>query len=275
MRKPILIFVTLSLAISLACQALAPTPTATSTPSSTPTSAPTSTPTPEVTASLDCARTVHAVDELQPTDIPDHLIETAEKRGDEFDVNAYFDVLTHISMQEGYALDYAFYSDFLGSAPVLYARPVDREPYKSASDVPAGTEPEEYLDHLAIQDAEPGYFEAVVLKIMGNQFYLFWHANYNDLQIVCDPETVDAIVKDINDGDFGMKFNSDQMSQVRRMTNIEPTVKLTADSVIVEVIVFTKWGGFFKQTYTISRSFPHTIEMDEENLVEYDCGIMF
>jgi hypothetical protein len=59
------------------------------------------------------------------------------------------------------------------------------------------------------------------------------------------------------------------------MTNIEPTVTLTHDSAIVEVVIFTKWGGFFRRTYTISRSFPHTIDMKEENLVPYECGIMF
>ena len=37
-----------------------------------------------------------------------------------------------------------------------------------------------------IEDVEQGYFEYVVMDIMANQFYLFWHANYNDTEIVCN-----------------------------------------------------------------------------------------
>jgi hypothetical protein len=178
-------------------------------------------------------------------------------------------------MQEGYALDYVYQTDFLGSLPLLYARPVDQEPYASMKDVPEGTELGNFRDHLEIEDVEQGYFEYVVLSTMARQFYLVWHANYNDAEIVCDQEAADAIVDEINAGDFGTEMDAKQKAQVRAMTNIEPAVTLTQDSAIVEVVIFTKWGGFFRQTYTISRSFPHTIEMEEENLVEYDCGIMF
>jgi hypothetical protein len=60
------------------------------------------------------------------------------------------------------------------------------------------------------------------------------------------------------------------------MKNIEPSVSLTNDSAVVQVIIFTKWGGFYRYTYTISRSFPHTIkDVYQDNLVPYDCGVMF
>ena len=60
------------------------------------------------------------------------------------------------------------------------------------------------------------------------------------------------------------------------MKNIEPSMQLTGDNAIVEVILFTKWGGFYRQTYTISRSFPHTIvDLKSENIVLYDCGVAF
>ena len=60
------------------------------------------------------------------------------------------------------------------------------------------------------------------------------------------------------------------------MRNIESLVNLTDDSATVQVVIFTKWGGFYRLTYEISRSFPHTIlDVKEENLVPYDCGIMF
>ena len=229
-------------AVSLACQALVP-PTVVAR---------------EGTVISDCAAKVRAVIEIQPTKIPQALLETGIKQGDEFNANDYFKVLTHISMQEGYSLDYVY-----------------QPPYASMEDVPENTELGNYRDRLVIEDMEQGYFEYAVMDMLAGQFYLVWHANYNDREIVCDREAADAIIDGINSGDFGYKLDAKQKAQVCAMTNIEPAVTLTQDSAIVEVVTFTKWGGFFRQTYTISRSFPHKMEMKEENLVEYDCGIMF
>jgi hypothetical protein len=219
---------------------------------------------------------VAAVRTLQPTGIPQALLETGVKQGDEFDVNDYFKVLTNISMQDGYSLDYVYQVDGLGAYPILYARPNDQPAYLSTKDLPVGFDPVDHLNHMAIEDVEQGYFEFVAMSIMARQFYLDWHANYNDTEIVCSADAVDAIIADINDGGFGIAFDPSQQRQARGMKNIEPLVQLTDDSALVEVIVFTKWGGFYRWTYTISRSFPHTIiDVQTENLVPYDCGIMF
>lgn len=242
---------------SLACQSIVPPPTR------------------EGTAIAACAEIVQGVAQIQPHNPPQALMETGTKNGGEFDANEYFTILTGLSMQDGYALDYIYPVDFLGSYPVLYARPENQPPYASAANVPEGFQLADYHAHLDIDDREQGYFEAVVMDIMASQFYLVWHANYNDTQIVCGQEDANSIVADINSADFGMEMSLQQQAQVRAMTNIEPAVRLTDTSAIVEVIVFTKWGGFYRQTYTISRSFPHSVEMQEENLIEYDCGIMF
>lgn len=257
MKRQVIPLVALAFVVSLACQLFIP-PTAR-----------------EGTVISDCAETVRAVLEIQPTQVPQSLQETGTKQGGEFDVNDYFKVLTHISMQDGYALDYVYPVDFMGAFPYLYARPAGQLSYASLEDVPENTELGNYRDYLEIEDVEQGYFEYTVMDMLAGQFYLVWHANYNDTEIVCNRDAADAIMDGINSGDFGYKLDAKQKAQIRAMTNIEPTVTLTHDSAIVEVVIFTKWGGFFRQTYTISRSFPHTVDMKEENLVPYDCGIMF
>jgi hypothetical protein len=59
------------------------------------------------------------------------------------------------------------------------------------------------------------------------QFYLVWHANYNDTEIVCNAEAAAAIVDRINSQDFGMKMDL------------------------------------------------HAVDINEENLIPYDCGVRF
>jgi hypothetical protein len=44
----------------------------------------------------------------------------------------------------------------------------------------------------------------------------------------------------------------------------------------VQIVTFTKWGGFFRETYSLERPYPYTImDVQVEELVAYDCGIMF
>ncbi len=223
-----------------------------------------------------CVDVVRDFREVQPGAIPQSLLETGIKQGGEFDVNDYFDAFTHISMEEGYALDYVYQLDSLGSFPILYARPADQPVYASIKDVPADMQASNYLDYISIDDSEQGYFEFVALDIMARQFYLDWHANYNDTELVCDKKAVNAIIADINNGSFGAPFNASQQLQARALTDIEPLVKLTDDSAVVEIITFTKWGGFYRLTYTINPSFPHTIlDVKTENILKYDCGVVF
>ncbi|MDQ2691551.1 MAG: hypothetical protein M3Y68_05940 [Chloroflexota bacterium] len=223
-----------------------------------------------------CAEIVFNVARLQSGDIPDHLLETSTKRGDEFDPNQYFAVLTHVSMREGYVLDYVYQSDDLGAYPILYARPVDQASYPSPADIPNGTELPAFQDHLAVDDTEQGYFEYVVLDMMANQFYLYWHAHYNDYEIVCNQDEVNEIVEQVSSGDFGMAMDPVQQARARALRNIEPTVSLNGDAATVQWVTFTKWGGFYRETYTISREFPHAIiDIKHDNVVPYDCGVAF
>ena len=240
MKKQSILLLIVTLVFSISCQFLIPSAR-------------------EGTIISNCADVVNAVSGIQPGAAPQHLLDTGIKRGDEFDVNQYFTVLTHISMRDGFALDYVYMSESLGGSPLLYARPENQAPYASMEDVSANTELLDFREYLEIEDVEPGYFEYVVLNTMASQFYLDWHALYNDTEIVCNRDEVNTIITDISDGSFGTPLDIAGQVKARTMKNIEPVVKLTGDSAKVEVILFTKWGGFYRQIYTISRSFPHKV----------------
>jgi hypothetical protein len=252
-KKHILLFV---MTFSLACQFLMPRVSG--------------------TVISNCAEVVAAVAGLQPEDIPDHLMETGVKRGDEFDANQYFEALPHLSMHAGTVLDYVYQNDDLGAYPLLYSRPADQAPYASAADIPDNTQLPDFREFVEVVDVEQGYFEYAALDIMADQFYLYWHANYNDDEIVCDRREVDEIITRVNAGDFGAEMNVVQQARARAMKNIEPVVRLGENSATVQFTTFTKWGGFYRETYTIDRSFPHTIrDLQQQNLVRYDCGVAF
>lgn len=259
MKKQTSLLVFVTFLVSMACQLLFPTYTNR-----------------DGTIISACTDAVKAFRAVQPGAVPQALLETGIKQGDEFDVNEYFNAFTHISMEEGYILDYVYQVDSLGAYPILYARLIDQPAHITTKDLPVDLEISEYLSHISIDETDQGYFEYVALLIMARQFYLDWHANYNDTEIVCTKNGVNEIIAEINDGSFGLPLDAAQQVKARTMQDIEPLVKLTEAAAIVELVFFTKWGGFYRATYTISRSFPHTIiDVIEENVVEYDCGIAF
>ena len=179
-------------------------------------------------------------------------------------------------MREGYVLDYVYQIDSLGGYPLLYARPVDQIPFDSTVDIPEETEWTNIEAYLELEDTEQGYFEYVVLDIMADQFYLYWHANYNDTEIICNRQQIYDVVAQVSSGDFGNPMEPDQQAKARTLKNIIPAVRLAGDTAVVEIVTFTKWGGFFRMTYTISREVPHKIlNIKQENILPYDCGILF
>jgi hypothetical protein len=224
-------------------------------------------------SSADWQSTVDELSALQSgLKIPEHFRdENAARTGEEFDVNEYFTILDHLSMEPGYVLDYVYCYDGMGGFPRLYARPEDEPRLLACGDFRGDRG--DYLAHVQTDDTEEGFFQFVLLQAVAGQFYLHWHAGYYDDVIVCDRDTLESIVS--GDGVFGEPFSGKQ-KRAARAIDPAPVVELGDEVVTVKIVTFSNWGGFTQETYEINRSFPHTIlDSDYEVLVEYDCGIMF
>jgi len=201
--------------------------------------------------------------------IPEHLYQAIQlneefvKTGEEFDVNEFFSVLEHLSMVPGYVLDYdyAYYKDL--GFPHLYARESDK----------ADSEYPDYMNYIRTDGTEDSFFELVVLRIMGGQFYLWWHANFDDLTIICNSDGLEDILTTPDEMDQTIP---PEVQQEARELELEPSVEFENDTVTVQVVVFTKWGGFMQQTYAITRDFPHNmLRTEEEILVPYYCTWLY
>lgn len=232
---------------------------------------PPATPTP----SADWQSPIAGMASMQPRDVPEHLaVDNPVKTGGEFDVNQYFTVLTHLSMEPGYALDYVYVFDGLGGYPALYSRGENDAPF-SAYPQTVGDSPGDFMNHVQTDGSAEGFYEFVVLRVMANQFYLWWHANYNDTRIVASGETLDDIIAYAESSDFGQSM-TDETRREAQALDLEPKVEFSGNAVTVTIITFTKWGGFSRETFTINRNFPHTpVGHDSELLAPYDCGVMF
>jgi hypothetical protein len=242
-----------------------------------------------------CETNVKSVQEIKKgLTIPDHFYdEEVVKTDEDFDVNSYFDILEHLSVEPGYYIDYVYFWGFSAQWPVIYASPNTQPPYKSQFDLfervtgiylneeeygwgfyfgfpDFDFDQKEYLNHIVVDDTAEGYFQYILLSIIGNQFYLYWHAHYNDDIILCNDESLEEL-----DSPLGEKIPKEILEQAEHL-DLKPKVSLEENTATVRIVTFSNWGGFTETIYEVSREFPHIItELESNVLLEYDCGIMF
>jgi hypothetical protein len=239
--------------------------------------------------------TVDAIKALQPKDIPKHLTEdSGNKTGAEFNMNDYFTVLTHLSMKDGYVLDYVYMYDWsFGGRPIIYVRKESQEPYKNFEEyykyMESITPVKDDFDFVTlvmsgnsgalenkvvIDGTKQGFFEYIVLQMLGGQFYLAWHAGYDDARIICDPYKINDVVKEIQDWDV-QPIPPDILRKAWAL-DYEPKIVFSESTVDITLYYFTKWGGFIKITFTVNLDYPHKIiNAQNDQILEYECGMMF
>jgi hypothetical protein len=250
----------------------------------------------KINVNEECELSVGKMDALQQNLwTPDHLTpygsdgDPVLQEGD-FDVSKYLDELQYLSVEEGHVLEYVYYLDGMGGFPILYVRKKTSKPFVTFSqwkDASCSTTScKNYLDDIVIDDTPEGYVQFVTLAIMGDQFYLWWHAAYNDYQLIWDQNKMEEILETLpkagEDGALDDLFwiNEAEAETLRGM-DLAPTIlynKANPGIVRVRVVVFTKWGGFIRRTYKIKRnkgSGARIMNIQEKVLVEYSVNYVF
>lgn len=187
-----------------------------------------------------------------------------------------FEILDQIQMEEGWVLDYVYHADGMGSYPVLYARKDIQDPYENKEQLLAAEGPcPDYLSHIRPNGTPLSYLQLVLLDISGGQFYLGWHANYNDTIPVSTREGLEDILTKLRDDEFGVAMTPFEVIKARNL-DVAPRVKQLNDQIFIRYVTFTKWGGFIEWNLELNSDDPSFWQLDEGKvLLPYDCGIMF
>jgi hypothetical protein len=209
--------------------------------------------------------------------LPAHLPEgNAARDGTEFDPEEYFSILTRIAVEPGFALDYVFRLTPDRGFPVLYTRRADAPGYTTYDEYLAGTGSDPvgqgdpgWLDQVYVVDGTPdGFFEYVVLRVMGGRFYRHWHALEDDAVVVATAAAVEEALTSVAD-----EMDPAEMARARA-ADPTPQVTYAGGSVTVVAFVFTRWGGLQRRTYEFDQLFPQPIlGLTVETVAACDCGI--
>ena len=170
----------------------------------------------------------------------------AVRQVNDFDIRQYFTVLDHLSMEEGYSLDYTYYLDGFAGMPVLYARPLSTPFYKTYDEyikANPGTKINSYLAHVRSNGTPEGFFQYTILAIMGNQFYQWWHAQTNDQVIVTNQAALEKILAEAMTAKYGQQLSA-ETAQKARTLDLEPQVEFGSSTVGHQSSHFHKMGRF-------------------------------
>lgn len=194
----------------------------------------------------------------------------------DFDPNIYFSVLTHLKMQEGYMLDYVYHEiKGFGGFPRLYARRADGEPLETFEQYDERKREIRPRDHLVSDETSDSFFQLKVFECLAEQFYLHWHANYDDRMIITSRQEVEAMIAMLDREAFGASLTESQTSAIR---GIDPMPFVVWDDfeVAVTYCLFTRWGGFYRMKDTFFRYPPYpTVGVSDLERVEYNCGVCY
>jgi hypothetical protein len=196
-----------------------------------------------------------------------------------FDAGRYFAAFDRLHPEEGWALDYVYHYWGNGGSPLLYARragdPPIMTPEAYREIYPWADSQPPYLARLAAERSPEGAFQLALFALEAPKFYLCWHSNYFDLELVCTPERREELLAGIPEESHFFIQGIDGPARERlRAVPLAPVVRRAGDFAEVETVAFTKWGGFSRRTARLA--FPNRqLAVLEEELVPYQCGIMY
>ncbi|MBU1692680.1 MAG: hypothetical protein KJ726_05040 [Verrucomicrobia bacterium] len=211
-----------------------------------------------------------------------------------FDVNRYFAVLNALRPENGCVLDWVYWRrGGMGGLPVLYAKRTNEAPYVSFENYVAlstnasfgKTERElkanddfffGYLDKVHAEDSPQGFFELIVLRLIGDRFHLFWHEWYSETALVCSRQGWEALIqKEKQRGDPYDPPPADFIAAADKL-DFFPRIRMGDKQVEINVLTYSPFRGLDLHCFEVARPYPHRItKHTQTNLVSHRQGFVF
>jgi hypothetical protein len=195
-----------------------------------------------------------------------------------FEITDYFKLFDKLQMENGWNLNYIYVRNIFEGEPVFIllrdTMTIDAflKYYPSYNKISKYHKKNKYLEHIICDGSKESYFQYAVFSLIGKKFGLFWHANYNDLEIVCTMGEINGIF--LLQDDF-YHFPKSIIKEAREI-DPRPRVDLLNEEATVRLVTFNGWEGFVEHRIKFQRLFPHTVKSHKKRtLVPFSCGIQF
>lgn len=239
----------------------------------------------------ECRKIVDGVYELRKDlAFPEKFSTEVPIRNDfDFDPNQYFQVFTHLRLEDNYTLDYIYYKDGLGGLPLIYAREVNSPPFQTFSELLAlyGEDISDtglilytnlphqfdFIDKIQIDNTPESLFEFAVFPFQSGQFYLWERGLYGDEKILCDSSDIKYLMEDAKNYNLALPQILVKMIEE---TKVSPNATINDNTITVSYFVFTKWGGLYKNKVVFDKKEQmHILDSSHVNWFKYYSDIEF
>jgi hypothetical protein len=196
-----------------------------------------------------------------------------------YDPMRYFEILRHLKAPEGKLLKFV-HSGARNGRPFLYW---DDDSLSSADEVVELNSVQICSNHdavgasIGVDGSLQGYFECMVFHAIAAKVLLRWHANYDNLELICNRDALEAHVLEASSSHH--KDDAMRPETARRALALDPTPVVdfsNSDIASFDILTFNEWGGYKRIKYEIVKSFPHTVtKVGEKTMLNYNCLVTF
>lgn len=247
-------------------------------------------------ATFDAQRIVERFVAVHPSEDGTQLTEVMQGGvfSNKFDANRYFAVLDKLHPESGYVLDWVYWKRGIGALPVLYMRKTDVKPYASyelyatevtntphEADLSAAETRERlqygYIRKLQVEDSPEGYFQLVVMRLLGDRFHFFWHEFYNEIYLVCSKPAWEALLLQEKSRGAPYEPPSSKFIAAAKKHDFTPKIKMVRNrQVEVSVTTYSPFGGLSVYSFIIGREYPHQVlQHSQTNILRHAQKFVF
>jgi hypothetical protein len=220
------------------------------------------------------------IDITRDRELPPELLDpTLESGNTLFDANHLLLYMDHLSLREGFTLDFVYVLDANSGYPILYAHGEneasfeDYAAYRAVCDVANPPETCDYLNFVEGDGTETGYFQFVLLGMMSDQFYLYGEAQKNEVEVVADTIRIEGLADSVLSTRDNTLAGWKLARQIRKV-DPAPIVTIEDEQVTVEVTWFTPASGLYRTVTVLTEDAPYQVlSKGTEQLVAFDLNV--
>lgn len=193
-----------------------------------------------------------------------------------FNIHTYLAFFEKLTIVDGYKIGMFYYDIEMAGSPLLYAQKENENIINhNDNDITY-----DYLKDFRAQnflipkDSDIGFLQYLFFSIMGEQFALKWHSNYNKTRIICSLKNLDDVIDKLQTSSF---FSADSLA-LSSLKSISPDITIERNN----EFYFISWlenithYGIYRCTYQIERKKPYNIiRIDDTLLLKIDKNIVY
>jgi hypothetical protein len=205
-----------------------------------------------------------------------------------FDIHIYLSLYDKIDFKKDFKVGVYYFDNSIGGNPYLYAlkeNKVLRFRDKNILYKTLNNDKYRAKNYIIPENSEEGFLQYLFFYIMGEQFALRWHSNYDYKYVVCSRQKLNSlidsfrscIIDDSSDEEIEFDFSVDANElKVLEQTDPEITINSNKDHYIISWIENRTHRGVYRCTYKIQKQYPYKIEMIREKLLmSIEIGFLY